>query len=63
MRGFFAKRTRRRASLPDGVGYVTPVDRTRTMLVDMVAIKPAKREMQIFRIGAGGPACDRVFRF
>lgn len=49
--------------LPDGVGYVTPVDRTRTMLVDMVAIKPAKREMKIFRIGAGGPACDRAFRF
>ncbi len=49
--------------LPDHVDYVTPVDRTKTMLVDMVAIKPAKREMKIFRIGAGGPERDRVFTF
>lgn len=49
--------------LPDGVGYVTPVDRTRTMLVDPVAVKPAKREMKLFRIGAGGPSCDRSFGF
>ena len=49
--------------LPDGVGYVTPVDRTRTMLVDMVAVKPARREMKLFRIGAGGPSSDRAFRF
>jgi len=49
--------------LPDHVEYVTPVDRTQTMLVDMVALKPAKREMKIFRIGAGGPGCDRAFRF
>ncbi len=49
--------------LPAGVGYVTPVDRTKTMLVDMVAVKPAKREMKLFRIGAGGPPCDRLFSF
>jgi len=49
--------------LPDGVDYVTPVDRTRTMLVDVVAIKPARREMKIFRIGAGGPERDRAFTF
>jgi hypothetical protein len=49
--------------LPDGVGYVTPVDRTRTMLVDVVAIKPARREMKLFRVGAGGPSSDRAFRF
>jgi hypothetical protein len=49
--------------LPDGVGYVTPVDRTKTMLVDVVAIKPSKREMRLFRIGAGGPERDRAFTF
>jgi hypothetical protein len=49
--------------LPENVDYVTPVDRTKTMLVDMVAIKPAKREMKFFRIGAGGPERDRAFRF
>jgi len=43
--------------------YVTLVNRTRTMLVDMVALKPARREMKIFRIGAGGPERDRVFVF
>lgn len=50
-------------NLPDNVDYVTPVDRSKTMLVDMVAIKPAKREMMIFRIGAGGPERDRAFSF
>ncbi|MDD4537578.1 MAG: metallophosphoesterase [Lentisphaeria bacterium] len=49
--------------LPDNVDYVTPVDRTKTMLVDMVAIKPAKRDMMFFRIGAGGPERDRAFKF
>ena len=49
--------------LTENVGYVTPVDRTKTMLVDMVAIKPAKREMRIFRIGAGGAERDRAFTF
>ena len=49
--------------LPEGVDYVTPVDRLRTMLVDVVAIKPAKREMKIFRIGAGGSARDRAVNF
>jgi len=49
--------------LPEKVDYVTPVDRTRTMLVDVVAVKPAKREMAVFRIGAGGPERDRAFHF
>jgi hypothetical protein len=49
--------------LPENVDYVTPVDRTRTMLVDIVALKPARREMKFFRIGAGGPARDRAFKF
>ena len=49
--------------LPDGVDYVTSVDRTKTMLVDLFAINTAKREMKIFRIGAGGPDRDRAFQF
>ncbi|MDD4537579.1 MAG: metallophosphoesterase [Lentisphaeria bacterium] len=55
--------TKHLKDLPTGVDYVTPVDRTKTMLVDMVAIKPAKRDMMIFRIGAGGPERDRAFKF
>lgn len=49
--------------LPGRGDYVTPVDRTRTMLVDVVALKPARREMRIFRIGAGGRQRDRAFHF
>jgi hypothetical protein len=49
--------------LPEGVDYVTSVDRTQTMLVDVVAVKPAKREMKFFRVGAGGPERDRAFKF
>ena len=49
--------------LPDNVDYVTPVDRTKTMLVDVVAIKPAQRDMMFFRIGARVPERDRAFKF
>lgn len=49
--------------LPERGDYVTPVNRTQTMLVDVVALKPARREMMIFRIGAGGPQHDRDFHF
>jgi len=55
--------TKHLKDLPSGVDYVTPADRTKTMLVDVVAIKPAQREMMIFRIGAGGPERDRAFTF
>lgn len=49
--------------LPERGDDVTPVNRTQTMLVDVVVLKPARREMMIFRIGAGGPLCDRAFSF
>lgn len=49
--------------LPEGVDYVTPVFRTRSMLVDMVAVKPDRREFRVFRIGAGGAERDRAFSF
>ncbi|HPA18191.1 MAG TPA: hypothetical protein PLU30_10620 [Verrucomicrobiae bacterium] len=49
--------------LPERGDYVTPVDRTQTMLVDVVALKPARREMMVFRIGADSPQSDRAFRF
>lgn len=33
------------------------------LLVDVVAIKPAKREVRYFRLGAGGAACDRGYNY
>lgn len=38
-------------------------DRSREMLCDVVVVKPAKRVMRFFRLGAGGPECDREFKF
>ena len=41
----------------------TPFSRTSQMLVDLVAVKPAKREVRVFRIGAGGAARDRGYSY
>lgn len=42
---------------------VTHFDRNSEILVDIVAIKPSKREMRYFRLGAGGDIRDRSFYF
>ena len=44
-------------------GVYTPFSRAKQMLVDFVAVKPAKREVKIFRIGAGGAARDRGYAY
>ncbi|MDO4574157.1 MAG: hypothetical protein Q4D98_02965 [Planctomycetia bacterium] len=49
--------------LPDDRAVVTPFNRSRTMLVDVVAIKPEKRQVKIFRIGAGGKDRDREYTY
>jgi len=38
-------------------------DRSRELLCDVVVIKPQKRVMRFFRLGAGGAECDREFAF
>ena len=61
-------------SISQGYGTVQPKEltivptavytrfpRASQMLVDYVGIKPAKREVRIFRLGAGGPARDRGY--
>ncbi|MFV0313150.1 MAG: hypothetical protein ACK5KN_16070 [Dysgonomonas sp.] len=47
---------------PQGA-ITTPFDYNKQMLVDVVAIKRLKREMKIFRLGAGGSQRDREFYF
>lgn len=42
---------------------VTPFDRSRMMLFDIVAFKPATLEVHTFRVGAGGAARDRTYRY
>lgn len=42
---------------------ITPFDRSRMMLFDIVAFKPATREARTFRVGAGGAARDRAYRY
>ena len=37
------------------------VNTAKSMLVDVVAVKPYRSQMKIFRIGCGGEACDRSF--
>ena len=34
-----------------------------TILLDLVAIKPAKRQVHVFRCGLGGPACDLAYEY
>ena len=34
-----------------------------TILLDLVAIKPAKRQVHVFRCGLGGPACDLEYAY
>jgi len=48
-----------RASKPWGARTV-PFSRAKDMLFDIVAVKPSVGEFKIFRVGAGGPACDRL---
>lgn len=50
-------------NLPEGADYIKKVDRRSTVLIDVAAIKPDKKEMKIFRIGAGGTDKDRTFHF
>ncbi len=38
-------------------------DRSKDLLIDVAAIKPDKKIMKIFRIGAGGAERDREFKF
>ncbi|MCF0233747.1 MAG: hypothetical protein HUK22_02060, partial [Thermoguttaceae bacterium] len=38
-------------------------NRAETMLIDVVAIKTATREVKIFRVGAGGANADRSFTY
>lgn len=47
---------------PQGA-ITTPFDYNKQMLVDIVAIKPLKREVKFFRLGAGGSKRDREFYF
>ena len=42
-------------------GRYTRFSTSRTMLVDLVALKPEKRVMRLFRLGAGGEKMDREF--
>lgn len=48
------------ASMPKG-SLKTPFNPGSMMLVDIAAIKPAKGELRLFRLGAGGAARDRSF--
>jgi hypothetical protein len=49
-------------NMPEGA-VNTKFDRAYKTLIDVAAIKPSKREMRIFRIGAGGAERDRNFSF
>ncbi len=42
---------------------ITSFDYNRELLIDIVAIKPLRREMKFFRMGAGGYMRDRIFSF
>lgn len=41
----------------------TPFSRKTQLLVDVVAVKPSKREVRVFRIGAGGEKRDRGYTY
>ena len=47
----------------DNGAVKTPFNSGSQMLVDLVAFKPATRELKVFRIGAGGPARDRGYSY
>ena len=47
----------------NGAFKVPWFNRSGQMLFDLVAFKPSKRELKIFRIGAGGPARDRGYAY
>ena len=49
-------------NIPEGA-ISTQYDPGIETLIDVAAIKPEKRELKIFRIGAGGSSRDRVFSF
>ena len=60
--------------ISQGYGWVVPellmpttthafFDYTQMLCIDVVAIKPAKNEVKIFRIGAGGAAYDNAFNY
>lgn len=48
---------------PAGRAVKTPFNYRTMMLVDIVVVKPAKRELKLIRMGAGGKARDRVFKW
>ena len=39
------------------------VDCEKEVLFEIVAVKPTRRELHMFRVGAGGPARDREWRY
>lgn len=43
--------------------HLTTFDSSKQMLIDFVAIKPAKHEVKIFRLGAGGAERDRGYLY
>ena len=43
--------------------HLTTFDSSKQMLIDFVAIKPAKHEVKIFRLGAGGTERDRGYKY
>ena len=43
--------------------HLTNFDSSKQMLIDFVAIKPAKHEVKIFRLGAGGAERDRGYLY
>ena len=53
----------RDADMIPGAYKTAPFARDKQMLVDFVAIKPAKHEVKFFRIGMGGPERDRGYSY
>ena len=53
----------RDADMIPGAYKTAPFARDKQMLVDFVAIKPAKHEVKLFRIGMGGPERDRGYSY
>ena len=53
----------RDADMIPGAYKTAPFSRDKQMLVDFVAIKPAKFEVKLFRIGMGGPERDRNYSY
>ena len=38
-------------------------NRARDMMIDLVAVKPAKRAVHVFRFGCGGPKSELAFTY